>query len=106
MRRPLALLLPLTASLLTACGGKDDRVDEILALDGDADAGAEVFASTCAGCHGADGGGGSGPNLQGEDEAEDVAEVVLYGGASMPGFDGDLSDQEIADVVAYVTEAL
>jgi mono/diheme cytochrome c family protein len=106
MRRAPPALPLLTVALLAACGGKDDRVDEILALDGDADAGAEVFASTCAGCHGADGGGGSGPNLQGEDEVEEVTEVVLYGEEEMPGFDGDLTDQEIADVVAYVTEAL
>jgi mono/diheme cytochrome c family protein len=106
MRRAPPALLPLTLAVLAACGGKDDRVEEILALDGDADAGAEVFGSSCAGCHGADGGGGSGPNLQGEDEAEDVAEMVLTGDGSMPAFDGELSDQEIADVVAYVTEAL
>ena len=77
-----------------------------LALEGDATNGAEVYAVNCAGCHGADGGGGSGPNIQGEDSEEEVASVILEGEDSMPSFDGDLTDQEIADVVAFVTTVL
>ncbi|MBL8618604.1 MAG: c-type cytochrome [Deltaproteobacteria bacterium] len=49
---------------LVACGGKEGRVEEVLALEGDATSGAEVYAVNCAGCHGADGGGGSGPNIR------------------------------------------
>ena len=96
-------LLPivLTSVLMGACGSKD-RVDEVAALEGDPANGATVFADNCSGCHGADGSGGSGPNLQGEDDREEIIEVVLYGEESMPGFDGDLSDQEIADVADYV----
>ncbi len=91
---------------LVACGGKEGRVEEVLALEGDATNGAEVYAVNCAGCHGADGSGGSGPNIQGEDEEEEVASVILEGEDSMPSFDGDLTDQEIADVVAFVTTTL
>ena len=91
---------------LVACGGKEGRVEEVLALEGDATNGAEVYAVNCAGCHGADGGGGSGPNIQGEDSEEEVAGVVLEGEDEMPSYDGDLTDQEIADVVAFVTTVL
>lgn len=91
---------------LVACGGKEGRVEEVLALEGDATNGAEVYAVNCAGCHGADGGGGSGPNIQGEDSEEEVASVVLEGEDEMPSYDGDLTDQEIADFVAFVTTTL
>jgi mono/diheme cytochrome c family protein len=89
-----------------ACGGKSDRVDEINELEGDPENGAVVYAANCAGCHGADGTGGSGPDITGEDDQDEVTEVVLSGEDSMPAFDGDLSDQEIADVVAFVIDGL
>lgn len=88
-------------TLMVACGGAD-RVDDVMALTGDAAAGATVYANDCASCHGADGSGDSGPSIIGEDESEEIAEVVLFGEDDMPAFDGDLSDQDIADVVAYV----
>lgn len=88
-------------SLSLACASAD-RVDDIMALTGDPASGATVYAAECASCHGADGTGGSGPNITGEDEAEEIAEYVLFGEGDMPAFDGDLTDQEIADVVAYV----
>lgn len=88
---------------LMGCNGGESRLDQVLALTGDEGDGATVFADNCAVCHGADGSGGSGPNIQGEDELEEVIGVVLSGEEEMPSFDGDLSDQEIADVAAYVT---
>ncbi|MCB9685365.1 MAG: cytochrome c [Alphaproteobacteria bacterium] len=96
-------------ALLVGCGGDDgggSRVDDIMALTGDAAAGESVFASNCAVCHGADGTGGTGPDITGESEADEVAGYVLDGADGMTAFDGVLSDQEIADVVAYVTESL
>jgi cytochrome c551 len=89
-----------------ACGGKAGRVDDINALEGDSDNGAIVFADNCAACHGADGTGGSGPDITGEDDQDEVTDVVLNGEDEMPAYDGDLSDQEIADVVAYVLDVL
>ena len=55
---------------------------------GDAPAsGEDLYAANCAGCHGADGGGGNGPAMgyivPGMD-AEDVAEVIMMGEDSMP----------------------
>lgn len=90
----------------TACGGKPDRVDDINALEGDAENGALVYAANCAACHGADGTGGSGPDITGEDDQDEVTEVVLNGEGGMPAYDGELSDQEIADVVAFVIDGL
>lgn len=94
---PLLTLL----SLAIACGG-GDRVDDIMALTGDAANGATVFAAECESCHGADGTGDSGPDITGETESEEIAEYVLFGEEDMPAFDGELTDQEIADVVAFV----
>ena len=102
-RRAIRLGVGLAALVFAGCGSKGARVDDILALEGDPVNGAEVYAANCASCHAADGSGGSGPNIQGEDEDAEVAEVVLEGEEDMPAFDGDLTDQEIADVVAYVT---
>ncbi len=90
--------------LVMGCTGSEgSRVDDVLALDGDATNGADVFGDTCAVCHGDDGSGGSGPDLTGQDSLETVISSVLNGNGSMPAFDGDLTDQEIADVAAYVT---
>lgn len=104
-----SLLLTATLGLaLVACGDKDDDTGgggeyaAILALEGDVDAGQEVFVGTCSGCHGADGSGGTGPDLN--DHAphhtdSDILDIVFNGQGSMPGF--TLTDQEAADLLAY-----
>jgi len=76
---------------------------------GDDSAGKTIFAANCAGCHGADGTGGVGPDLTTLPAAADQAAVVKQvtnGGAVMPAFSGQLSDQEIQDVAAYVSKEL
>ncbi|MCX6363386.1 MAG: cytochrome c [Actinobacteria bacterium] len=65
--------------------------------------GATVFASNCAGCHGTDGSGGSGPDLRNEASIDKVVAQVTDGGANMPAFAGRLSDAEIQSVAEYVT---
>ena len=106
MTRILLLLPLLSLPLLSACGDKDDggEFDDILALDGDIDAGASVYSTSCSGCHGADGEGVSGPALAGdlEDESE-ILEVVFYGEGTMPAV--DLTDQEAADLLVYLYDA-
>jgi mono/diheme cytochrome c family protein len=97
MLRSLASLLLLP---LVACA-EAGRADTILALTGDADAGAAVYETNCAGCHGTDATGGSAPGILGE-ESEEVVEVVLYGEDDMPAFAETLEDQAIADVVAWL----
>jgi mono/diheme cytochrome c family protein len=76
---------------------------------GDDSAGKTVFASNCAGCHGADGTGGVGPDLTTLAAAADEATVVKQvtnGGQIMPSFSGTLSSQQIQDVAAYVSKDL
>ena len=67
---------------------------------GDATAGATVFANTCAVCHGADGTGGSGPDITGEANSPELSDTILNGTGDMPA--QDLTDTEVADVIAYM----
>lgn len=86
--------------------GANGQVDAVLAE------GREVWSSTCAKCHGADGGGGSGVKLadgRAEElhpQVESMIEVVTEGKGAMPSFGGSLSDEEIEAVVRYVREVL
>lgn len=76
--------------------------DAAVAVDG-----AAVYSGRCASCHGATGGGGSGPALAGgrllevyPDPADQVA-VVTNGRNGMPAFSSRLSPEEIDAVVEY-----
>lgn len=109
--RTLSLLLMALPLTLAACGddGGDGDAHPSLDLDGDAVAGADVYDSTCAGCHGADGTGGSGSDLTAVvpgQSREDLVLVLVNGidGTSMVSYDDTLEDQEIADVVAYLLD--
>jgi mono/diheme cytochrome c family protein/cytochrome c553 len=67
-------------------------------------AGADLFASNCATCHGPTGGGGrnadgvGGPNIRCSDE---IASAVRFGGEGMPAF-GALGDAAIARLARWV----
>ncbi len=74
--------------------------------------GAALFASNCASCHGADGGGGIGPQLSGgavvrdfPNETDQIA-VVTKGRGGMPAFGGQLSPDQIRQVVEYTRTGL
>lgn len=68
---------------------------------GDAGRGASIYATTCAGCHGADASGGVGPALRGSGlTVGEVVAVVSAGRGTMPA--GLVSGQDLADVAAYV----
>jgi mono/diheme cytochrome c family protein len=74
-------------------------------------AGARLFSVNCAGCHGADGGGGVGPKLAGEvttdfPNIDDQIAVVRDGRRSMPAFGGDLTDEQLRQVVEYTRTEL
>jgi mono/diheme cytochrome c family protein len=77
----------------------------------DSSPGATIFNASCAGCHGATGGGGVGPKLSGEvvdafpDAADEIA-VITNGRRSMPAFDGRLTAEEIEQVVEYTRTGL
>jgi mono/diheme cytochrome c family protein len=79
---------------------------------GTANAGASIFATRCASCHGADGGGGYGPALGSgivveryPNPADQVA-VVQNGRGSMPSFAGSLTPEQIQAVVDYTRTGL
>jgi len=102
------MLLPLALMLATGCPGDPQpqtvRVDDILALSGDAEAGAAVYAGRCENCHGADGMGNIGPNMFETLAASDDTTLMtsmVDGIAGMPAA-GDLDDQTLADLWAYI----
>jgi mono/diheme cytochrome c family protein len=72
--------------------------------------GAEIYRRKCAGCHGADGGGGtkklgplSAPEIQGRSDGELFAAVARGSGdGKMPAFRGRIADDEIRAVVAHL----
>ncbi|MEA5463070.1 cytochrome c6 PetJ [Leptothoe sp. PORK10 BA2] len=80
------------------------------ALAADADAGAQVFASTCAACHI---GGGNVVNsaktlkqadlsANGKDTAAAIVTQVTNGNGAMPAFGNRLTAEQIDNVAAYV----
>jgi mono/diheme cytochrome c family protein len=84
---------PATSSSTSTAGGSVD--------------GAAIFATYCSACHGADGGGGRGPQLSDGHvvdhfaNAADEIDVVTNGRGGMPAWKDRLTDEEIAAVVAY-----
>lgn len=80
----------LALTLAGGCGGSAD--------------GAAIFAANCALCHGAEGQGGSGPDIRpvGDDGKDRVLEQVTNGSDAMPPFGSQLSAAEIDAVAAYV----
>ena len=79
------------------------------AAAGDATKGSAIFASSCAGCHGADASGGAlGPTLVSSEVAANddgfFREAIANGrpGSAMPPWSGVLSAQNIEDVIAFL----
>ncbi len=68
--------------------------------------GKATFESTCSACHGLDGGGGMGPNIQGIPFSlgmEATTNVIAKGmSGGMPAFGGQLSAPQIQHVVQYL----
>lgn len=74
--------------------------------------GREIYQGRCANCHGADGGGGTGPMLadgavveQYPDPADQRA-IIADGRNAMPSFGGSLTPAELDAVVRYTREVL
>lgn len=68
--------------------------------------GKQAFETRCSTCHGLDGGGAMGPNIQGIPfrlGADVVANIIKNGlSGGMPAFAGQMSDAQIQQVVAYL----
>ena len=97
-----------------ACAGEAPEVP--VGPDGTPDAelviGRDVYSRRCANCHGAGGGGGTGPKLadgavveQYPDPADQRA-IIADGRNAMPSFSGSLSTGELDAVVRYTREVL
>lgn len=82
------------------------RVDAIVGLPRDAEAGAITFADRCAGCHGPDGAGsGFAPSLFERVPARDDAALVqtlIQGRGQMPAWGEVLGDVALADVLGFL----
>lgn len=82
------------------------RIDAILALDGDAEAGGALFSGPCAGCHGPDGHGMAfAPDLRervpGAGDAA-LVQTLLQGRGAMPAWAERFTDAELADLLAFL----
>jgi mono/diheme cytochrome c family protein len=71
--------------------------------------GAELYAASCASCHGAALEGGIGPELDRGSEASEASDGryvlrINEGKAEMPGFAGQLSSTEIDEIIAHIRE--
>ena|SRR5690625_1137292 len=65
----------------------------------------EIFASSCASCHGDDLSGGAGPELTkvgGELSADEINEIIMNGKGSMPG--GLVSNEEADLLTEWLSE--
>jgi mono/diheme cytochrome c family protein len=96
-----------TLICLSACGASYlARVPDVVAVKGDAEAGAALFASTCSGCHGKDG-----ARIKRHDLTSDkvrsktpakLAAFILDGEDDMPAFGDRLSDAQVANLIAWI----
>lgn len=101
----MAALVAAMASFGCGGGSNLDTGEGALSLTGDFAHGEQLFATTCAPCHGDDGSGGS----QHVDLREHVPEhsdrqlvrVLARGSGEMPD-PGLSTDQDIADVLSYL----
>jgi mono/diheme cytochrome c family protein len=86
-----------------ACEGRCGEVAGVVDggdIEGD---GEQLFAASCASCHGGQGQGGIGPQLVGVADRLTTAEhvtVVLDGRGNMPSF-AQLDDDVLAAIIAY-----
>ncbi len=113
MRRRALTAVVALALLVAGCGDIGQTPPELPAgADAELRAGAEVYARSCARCHGSAGAGGAGPAIDGgrmverfEDPAE-LARLIRDGRGRMPAFGATLDDDEIDAVVRYTREVL
>lgn len=109
-------VVALGGGVAAGCGGDDDgdateppAATDTEPTDGEEVSGDLVWANFCQSCHGSEGDGGIGPDLQTSpiaESAEQVEAQVRNGGGAMPAFEGNLSDAQIDAVVQYVVEEI
>jgi len=101
-----ALALPVVAASMVVAQDAENT-DQDAVLTALAEEGQPLFRRNCAACHGNDGEGGAGPQLDGNPAVGSRATVVgriLWGYAEhgMPAFGGVLDDHEVAAIATYI----
>lgn len=108
-------LTELVRSEVEFAGARDprwQRINQILATEGDVVAGEEVFRNTtndqaCTDCHGENGEGGLGPDYQqvfAQKTDWQLMHTIIDGRGSMPAWGETLSDEQLADLFSYLRE--
>lgn len=95
----VAGLVAVAATLVAACGGSSEKAYT------PPQAGPDIYAATCATCHGPSGQGFVGPSLvdtpaKYPNIADEIA-LVTNGRGQMPAWGGRLTAKQIANVVEY-----
>ena len=112
---PLVIAVAISCTVLWACsGGGGSRASSPTSQAGSKrasreTAGARLFRTQCAGCHGSQGQGNLGPSLIGVESRLSVADqtaVVQNGRGRMPAFTSTLTESDIAAVVDYTRTQL
>jgi mono/diheme cytochrome c family protein len=103
----IALALQLAACTTATYERNAADVGPGATIGGDRDAGAKVFAASCASCHGVRGaGGGVGPSLRGESDRMSYGTLVSWIEDPQPPmprlYPAQLDESQVRDVAAYV----
>ncbi len=101
-----ASLFVLMPVLLAACAVQPEPLASAAQLQ----LGEQVYAQTCAVCHGADGQGHALPAAPALDDSEhawhhpdaQIQQLILLGGPTMPALGDQLSPKEVVAVIRYI----
>jgi putative heme-binding domain-containing protein len=102
----MTALIFVAASSIPAFAGSHQDTKAVQLSPEELNTGKQTFETTCSTCHGLDGGGAMGPNIQGipfrlgVDSVTNVIKNGMPGG--MPAFSGQLDAQQIQQVVGYL----
>jgi len=101
----VAMVLP-AACARSALAGLPQDTKAVQLSPEQLESGKKMFEATCSTCHGLDGGGAMGPNIQGIPfrlGVDAVANVIKNGMAGgMPAFSSQLDSEQIQQVVGYL----
>jgi len=99
---------------MSGSGGGPRRLEPLRKLDApfwsaqDVAKGKTLYASLCAGCHGADGSGGAGPAVWGAkaftagSAMGQPAKLASYISSAMATYAGAMTEEQVRDIAAYV----
>jgi len=79
---------------------------QITATPAELAAGQAAFTRTCAGCHAADGSGGTGPRITGRTDFANITRVIAQGQGEMPALSNSLSPSDVDAIGKYVVKSL